>query len=116
MTEAELYQIVVDALELGGWRWKHDLPARTNKGWRTATAGDVGWPDIFAARDGVALALELKSDSGRVHVEQTIWLAELAKVPGVHAMVVRPADIDELIRVLLTKPKRRRRAAAGGVG
>lgn len=106
MTEAQLQETITEALDLGGWRWVHFRPARTKHGWTTAMSGHKGFPDIVAVRDRV-LFLELKSDSGTVHVEQTEWLRVLRSA-GVDARVVRPPDLDQLLVELLSQPRRRR--------
>ena len=116
MTENELQALVVEALELGGWRWTHFRPARTKHGWRTPLSGMVGWPDITAVRDGQMLSLELKSAKGRVHVDQCEWLRVLAEVPGVTALVVRPDNVDEVIELLLSRPTRKRTARRSNAG
>lgn len=105
MTEAELQQLLTEALDLGGWRWVHFRPARTEHGWRTAMSGSVGWPDLFAVRGGVALAIEVKSQRGTVHAEQHAWLDLLGEVPGITRLVVRPDTVDDLLPVLISKPQ-----------
>lgn len=57
---------------------------------------EAGFPDLICVRDGVMLALELKTETGRVTPEQEVWIAALDKVPGVTATVARPSDFDEL--------------------
>jgi Holliday junction resolvase len=97
MTERDLQRTVEHALRLGAWRYLHVFDSRRSPG--------AGWPDIFAVRDGEALALELKTATGRVSPEQHEWLAALAACE-IDARVVRPGDLDELTTRLL-----RRRAA-----
>ena len=50
------------------------------------------------------LMWELKSERGKVAVEQAEWLRLLRKVPGVDARVVRPDNIDDRVAQLLAKP------------
>lgn len=57
---------------------------------------EAGFPDLICVRDGVMLALELKTDTGRVTDEQEHWLEKLAAVPGVTALVARPSDFEAL--------------------
>jgi VRR-NUC domain len=100
MTEAEFQGAVCDTLRLFGWRYCHQRPARTSRGWRTAISGDVGYPDLTCVRGDRILWLELKAETGRLTQEQANWLAALGTAGGsVH--VVRPSDwpmLEELIR------------------
>lgn len=57
---------------------------------------EAGFPDLVCVRDGVMLALELKTETGKVTTDQTRWLGALDKVPGVTALLVRPSDFDDL--------------------
>jgi len=60
--------------------------------WVTAVSGDgVGWPDYFCVKGPRALAIELKSDSGKLTVDQSAWLLDL-KAAGVEAYCFRPRD------------------------
>jgi len=61
---------------------------------RRATA--AGFPDIFAVRDGRALAWELKTMRGRLRPDQRAWLDALGAVPGIDAAVRRPGDWDAI--------------------
>ena len=95
-TEAELGNAIVALAVLWGWRVYHPLPARTNRGWRTATQGHTGWPDLLMARqqDGQTRLLiwELKGASGRITPEQREWLRVLSSFPGIECREVRPVD------------------------
>lgn len=56
-----------------------------------------GWPDVTALHpNGDILALELKTETGRVTPAQTEWLA-LLNGCGVEARVLRPSEVDWLI-------------------
>ncbi|OGT54314.1 MAG: hypothetical protein A3E01_15225 [Gammaproteobacteria bacterium RIFCSPHIGHO2_12_FULL_63_22] len=90
MTEAKLQDAVLDALQKLGWRCVHFRPAETKKGWRTAVQGDgVGWPDIIALRRDRGLAIELKSPTGKLAIEQVDWLRAF-KAAGFEAYEWRP--------------------------
>lgn len=94
-------------------------------GWRTNVVHDSrhsprGWPDIFAVRHVTpchpgcwgmgtdhlteAVAIELKSERGRVSAEQEAWLDLLCRLPGVKfAGVIRPSqwyagELDDILR------------------
>ena len=47
----------------------------------------------------LVLARELKTDLGRVSAEQSVWL-EGMRHAGIDAKVWRPADWDEIVKVL----------------
>lgn len=104
-----------------GWR-----PAQTRTGWKTPGTGTMakGWPDLILirGRDRRIIFAELKSESGRLSDEQyrvldllrsLVWdgyletpldtktLDEIAtKVPRVEVYIWRPADIEEIARLL----------------
>jgi hypothetical protein len=60
-----------------------------------------GWPDAFCVRNGRAVAVELKSATGRVSRDQALWIAELDSVFGITAFVARcPRDWRRLTEAL----------------
>lgn len=77
-------QLVIPRLHAAGWRVTSTHDSR-----REHWAADSGWPDIFAVRDGRALALELKHGRKQPTDEQRAWLRDLERVPGIEAMVLR---------------------------
>lgn len=92
MTEEELGQEVEKLLELFGWLWCHFRPARTRDGWRTAITGHKGFPDYFAVKSTRTVAIELKSEKGKVTNEQQIWLTALAATKT-EVYLWRPRDL-----------------------
>lgn len=58
-----------------------------------------GWPDLVLARAGRVLFRELKTDVGKVSVEQQWWLDQLTAA-GCDAGVWRPADRKRIEREL----------------
>ena len=104
MLESELQTTITAAAELGGWTVAHFRPARTKHGWRTPGMYQAaGWPDLFMVRAGVVLAWELKA-STKVTDDQRRWLELLADVPNIDARVIRPADLDDCLVLLLSRP------------
>jgi len=100
MTEAEFQRTVCETLRLFGWRYCHQRPARTSRGWRTAIIGDTGFPDIVAVRGDRVLWLELKAERGKLSDEQSRWLAALG-LAGQDVHCWRPSDwttIEETLR------------------
>ena len=116
MTELEFQKQVTDLAEILGWSWVHFRPAQTSKGWRTPVSGPLGagWPDLVLVRvkDKRLVFAELKGEKGRVSADQAAVLAALGSLahpfPGtplsvfttVSAFLWRPADFDEIVKVL----------------
>lgn len=74
MNEAQLQQAVIELARLLGWRVAHFRPAMTAKGWRTPVEGDgKGFPDLVLVRGTRLIFAELKSDHGRLSIEQQEW-------------------------------------------
>lgn len=100
-TERQCQTAIVQAMRLAGWRVHVERTSQTADGrYLTAIAGDRGFPDIVAVRDGVLLAVELKRDkTGKIGPGQQEWVDALDAVPGVRSMVVWvPSDQDRFIR------------------
>lgn len=99
VTEAEWQATIIDLAHLHGWTVAHFRPARTSDGgWRTPVAADgKGFPDLVLARPGShPLFIEVKTDTGRVRPEQTVWLRALDP----YSHVIRPSDFDRLQELL----------------
>ncbi len=100
MSEAGLQRTILTVAAQNGWLAHHDRPSQNSRGgWRTAVAGDPGFPDLVLARDGEVIIVELKSAHGRFEKGQREWIAALG------ARVVRPADMDALL-LRLRMPRR----------
>jgi hypothetical protein len=94
MTERALQSAVVRLLKQHGYMTYHTFDSRRSPS---------GYPDIFACHQDpghLALALELKTATGHVTLPQQAWLDALAQCTGVHAAVVRPADLAALVALL----------------
>lgn len=89
--ERDWQQQILDAARYLGFRCYHTYDSR-----RSAP----GFPDLMCVRDGRLLAIECKTATGKVSPEQAEWLAELALVPGVVALIARPDDWDEIEQLL----------------
>lgn len=126
ISEQAFGKIVEDMLNKYGWLWKHDVPVRSKKGWRTAYAGHKGFPDYIAVRPPRILIAELKDRYKIVSPEQQIWLDKLTEcqiimstsggillfesgntefgiIPRINfpeVYVWRPADIEEIEEIL----------------
>lgn len=88
---------------------KHVRAFAEGLGWKIAVTwvsirSPKGWPDLFAVRRGEFVAIELKSERGKVSPDQEAWLDALREIPGCRfAGVVRPSgwfagELDEVLR------------------
>jgi len=91
ITEDELLTAITVAATYLGWRFHH--VRRSDK---ALQQGHSGYPDLTLARNGRVLFLELKRQDGRITPDQVAWLTAL----GPDAMQVRPADLDDVLRLL----------------
>jgi Holliday junction resolvase len=92
ITEKQFQAELVELLERFGWRTYHTFDSR-----RSA----AGFPDLIAVKGPRLLAIEVKSEAGVVSLDQRAWLTAFAAVPGVIALVIRPAaDLSELAAIL----------------
>lgn len=97
MNEADFQSRVIDLARLTGWRVHHTRAARKANGkWSSPIQGDVGFPDLVLARDGVVLMVELKSDKGKTTVAQDRWLEAL----GDHGRLWKPEHWPEIVETL----------------
>lgn len=82
-TERQVQDTLIAAARLAGWLVYHP--------WLSVRSS-AGWPDLFCVHPGrrQVLAIEVKSQRGRVSAAQQAWLAALAAA-GIPAFVVRPA-------------------------
>ncbi len=101
LSEREFQQQVTDLAELRHWDWFHIRSARTADSWRTPVSGTMGagFPDLLLARPPRLLAIELKTDKGKLTPEQEVWLWTLRDC-GVEADCWRPRDWPEIEAVL----------------
>jgi hypothetical protein len=87
-----------------GWRQAHFRPSMTSNGrWLTAMSGDAGYPDLTLAHPtkGIIFA-ELKTDRGRVSVEQDLWhkFLHAGAYVGTSVQLWRPRDLDQIVEIL----------------
>lgn len=105
MTEQQLLDAVLDLCQLLQLRVMHIRPAKLGDRWLTAvnTAG-IGYPDLTIAGPGGIAYRELKTDTGRLTVEQDAWIDTLVR-GGADIRVWRPrnwraGDITRELRAL----------------
>ena len=87
LSEAAFQRVVIDLATWRGWKTYHVHDSR-----RSA----AGWPDLILVRADRLLAVELKSQRGRVSTSQAAWLDALGLVPGIQAFIWRPTHWPEI--------------------
>jgi hypothetical protein len=92
MPERDFTRLAITVARALGWRVAHFRSAMMRSGrWATPVQGDgVGWPDLILVRGKRLLAVELKSQFGRLRPEQRDWLDALGAVPGATCAAIRP--------------------------
>jgi hypothetical protein len=96
LSEREFQRQVIELATRCGWAVYHTHDSRRSQ---------RGFPDLVLARPrqgdrpGALLFVELKTETGRLSLDQIFWLATL-NAAGVTAKVWRPADWDQIERVL----------------
>lgn len=105
MLEKDVQATVLEAAALGGWRVAHFRTAMNSRGrYMTPVAADgKGFPDLVCVRDRV-WPIEVKSDTGRVSVDQAEWLRWFDRA-GCPSTVCRPDNLDAVIAGLMARPK-----------
>ena len=90
-SEKSFQRRVVQLARLYGWVVHHTLDS---------TGTQAGEPDLRMIRPPRYLLAELKSQHGRLRLEQAATLALLEQCPGVESFVWRPSDFQEIMRIL----------------
>lgn len=101
LKEADFQKRVVQYAQRRLWLVAHFPRANPEGRWRTAVAADAkGYPDLTMTRDRRMVIAELKGTKGRMRPEQERWIERLLLVPGIEVYVWKPADWDEIVRLL----------------
>jgi len=97
ITEKQFQSTVVEIAKWYGWLVFHPMPVQNTKGvWRTAVAGHIGFPDLVLAHSTRGLILaELKTGTGRLSVDQQLWIDTLV-LAGAETYVWRPKDLRDI--------------------
>jgi hypothetical protein len=99
VTERDWQQTVIEAAQALGFKVAHFRPAKTARGWRTPVQADgAGFPDLVMVRGERIIFAELKSDTGKISVDQEAWLEALGQAG--EAYVWRPRDWDSVVENL----------------
>lgn len=94
MTERDLREQVRTLCKLFGWRMAFT---------QYSIRSPKGFPDLVLCRPPRLILAELKSDVGKTTQQQDEWLADLRVVAAateIEVYVWRPADVDDIARVL----------------
>ena len=95
LSERDFQGQVLKAAEALGWLSFHAFDSRRSS---------QGFPDLVLVRPPRLLFVELKSEKGKLSPDQEVWMDRLGRVEtagaGIECYVWRPADFDELARVL----------------
>lgn len=94
VTEKAFQAAIIEAARWHGWWAHHHLHSR---------GSEPGWPDLVLLRPGEAIFAELKSERGKVTVEQRRCL-ELLTQAGCETHLWRPDDQDLILERLRTRP------------
>lgn len=89
ITESAFQRQVIQFAGLLGWTTYHTHDSRHSA---------AGFPDLVLVRERIVY-IELKTERGRIRVEQYAWLERL-KAAGAEAYIFRPSDWAEIERVL----------------
>ena len=84
-TEKDFQAAVVEYARLNGWLCYHTYDSRRS---------EPGFPDIVAVRER-SVFIELKSEIGRLSIDQDKWLTRLEKA-GAEVHVWKPSDWPEI--------------------
>jgi len=91
MSEADLDRAVRMLAETCGWERFHVWNSRHSAS---------GFPDLVLCRPPRLAFAELKSQNGKLTVDQQRWLDFLRSVPSIEVYVWRPDDLDHIARIL----------------
>lgn len=107
--ERELQLAVVQLAQLLGYRCHHVYDSRL-----ASAKVDPGFPDWIFAKDGRVLAVELKTERGKVSARQADWLYHLAALGHIETFIWRPRhwSSGEIERVLRGGDAQKREKAA----
>lgn len=92
-SEIDFQNTIVEHAERHGWLYFHDYDARKNR---------AGFPDLHFVKHGRQLVFECKRQDpkkAKATKKQTAWI-DAYQSAGVVAYVVRPSDLDFIIRLL----------------
>lgn len=101
--ENQWQHVVVHLAKKSGWMVNHVRPASFREGQHSTPTTARGVPDLMLCHPEwhMLVFLELKGPRTPVRPDQKQWINALAGVPGVIAKVVRPADFQMVVALLV---------------
>ena len=90
-TEKQFQAAVMALARINKWAFYHTHNSRHSA---------KGFPDLCLVRGKRLIFAELKTDKGRVSVDQELWLAALGAVEGIEVLIWRPSSWPEIEKVL----------------
>jgi hypothetical protein len=90
LSEREFQAEVMDIANQLGWRFYHT---------HDSIGSQAGFPDLVMVRKKRLIFAELKTESGKLSIQQGQWLADLEKTAA-EVYLWRPSQMDEIIKVL----------------
>ncbi len=99
VSEEQFMKQIIELAHYCGWRIAHFRPSLSQSGkWHTAVQADgKGFPDLVMVRDKVIFA-EVKSDKGKLSVDQKEWLVNLGRVAETY--IWKPENWNEIVEQL----------------
>ena len=91
MNEKEYQAQIVELAKTLGFLVYHPFDSRRST---------AGFPDLVLIRSPRVLFVEVKSETGKLSLDQQVWLGSLSACPGVEAYVTRPSGWEEMAKVL----------------
>jgi hypothetical protein len=91
ITEREFSQQVTDLADTFGWATYHPY---------LSIRSTPGWPDLTLVRPPRFVVAELKTEKGKLSIDQDYWIGLLRDCPGIEVFIWRPSDWDEIVRLL----------------
>lgn len=104
MNERNWQGTLVDLLHLFGYVVDHTYPLQTKHGFYRTPSTLAGKPDLTAIRPPRLLAIECKTNTGRLTTQQIACLTLHAQVPCHRAWCLRPRDDWDLIVEWVRRP------------
>lgn len=95
MTEAELFEAIRDAAKVGKWALYHTRDSRRSQ---------AGFPDLVLVRGERVIFAELKTETGRLTIDQRDWIDAL-EAAGQDVRIWRPADLESVLRELVARER-----------
>jgi hypothetical protein len=101
-SEWQFQNFVIARAINNGWSYYHAPDNKPDKNGRVQSGIVKGFPDLVLVKGAVLVFVELKTETGRISPEQTVWLARLAAT-GCETHIWRPSQWKEVNDYLESK-------------